>query len=83
MRKKLHQGNDTGASPQNTAEGGGSRSHAASGESLALMRQALKRHLKHLQELELEDRDRRGYLAKPQSEDEYRIWEGIASWPQA
>jgi metal-responsive CopG/Arc/MetJ family transcriptional regulator len=48
----------------------------------ALIRQALERHLRHLKELELEDRDRRGYLAKPQREDEYRIWEDAASWPR-
>jgi len=48
----------------------------------ALIRQALQRHLKHLQELELEDRDRRGYLAQPQQEEEYRVWEDAASWPR-
>ena len=48
----------------------------------ALIRQALQRHLKHLHELELEDRDRRGYLARPQREEEFRIWEDAASWPR-
>jgi metal-responsive CopG/Arc/MetJ family transcriptional regulator len=48
----------------------------------ALIRQALDRHLKYLHELELEDRDRRGYLAHPQREEESRIWEDVASWPQ-
>ena len=48
----------------------------------ALIRQALDRHLKYLRELELEDRDRRGYLAHPQREEEYRIWEDAASWPR-
>ncbi len=48
----------------------------------ALIRQALERHLKHLHELELEERDRRGYLARPQQEDEFRIWEEGASWPR-
>ena len=47
----------------------------------ALIRQALARHLKHLHELELEERDRRGYLAQPQREEEYRIWEDAAAWP--
>ena len=47
----------------------------------ALIRQALERHLRHLKELELEERDRRGYLAQPQREEEYRIWEDAASWP--
>jgi hypothetical protein len=47
-----------------------------------LIRQALDRHLKYLHELELEDRDRRGYLAHPQREKEFRIWEDAASWPR-
>lgn len=48
----------------------------------ALIRDALERHLKHLRELQLEAQDRRGYLAKPQREKEYRIWEDVASWPR-
>ena len=48
----------------------------------ALIRQALDRHLKYLHELELEDRDRRGYLAHPQRKEEFRIWENAASWPR-
>jgi len=48
----------------------------------ALIRQALERHLRHLHDLELEERDRRGYLAKPQREEEFRIWEEAASWPR-
>ena len=31
----------------------------------ALIRQALQRHLQHLRELELEERERRGYQAQP------------------
>ena len=48
----------------------------------ALIRQALQQHLKRLRELELEERDRRGYLAQPQREEEYRIWEDAAAWPE-
>jgi len=48
----------------------------------ALIRQALERHLKHLHELELEARDRRGYRAQPQNEEEVRVWEDAASWPR-
>ena len=48
----------------------------------ALIRQALDRHLKYLHELELEDRDRQGYLAHPQREEEFRKWEDAASWPR-
>ena len=47
----------------------------------ALIREALQRHLKHLHELQLEEQDRRGHLAKPQHEREYRVWEETASWP--
>ncbi len=48
----------------------------------ALIREALQRHLKHLSELELERRDRREYLAQPQREEEFRVWEDAASWPR-
>jgi metal-responsive CopG/Arc/MetJ family transcriptional regulator len=48
----------------------------------ALIRQALQRHLKFLHERELEERDRQGYLAQPQRDEEFRIWEDAASWPQ-
>ena len=48
----------------------------------ALIREALQRHLKYLRDLELEERDRRGYLAQPQREEEFRVWEDIASWPR-
>ena len=48
----------------------------------ALIREALQRHLKRMRELELEERDRRGYLAQPQQEEEYRIWEDAAAWPE-
>jgi metal-responsive CopG/Arc/MetJ family transcriptional regulator len=41
----------------------------------ALIRQALEEHLKKLKRLELEERDRRGYLAQPQKPDEYLGWE--------
>jgi len=48
----------------------------------ALIRQALEGHLKRLREMELEEQDRRGYLAQSQREEECRIWEGAAAWPQ-
>jgi metal-responsive CopG/Arc/MetJ family transcriptional regulator len=48
----------------------------------ALIRQALQEHLKRLHVLELEQRDRRGYTAQPQREEEYRAWEEVAVWPQ-
>jgi metal-responsive CopG/Arc/MetJ family transcriptional regulator len=48
----------------------------------ALIRHALRQHLQRLREMELEAQDRRGYLAQPQREDEFRIWEEAASWPE-
>jgi metal-responsive CopG/Arc/MetJ family transcriptional regulator len=48
----------------------------------ALIRQALRQHLKRLRELELEERDRRGYLTQPQQEEEFRVWEDAAAWPE-
>lgn len=49
----------------------------------ALIRDALRRYLKLLRELELEEQDRRGYLAQPQRDEEFRVWEGAAAWPEA
>lgn len=48
----------------------------------ALIRQALEEHLKRLHMRDLEERDRRGYQAKPQRKEEYMPWEGAAAWPE-
>jgi metal-responsive CopG/Arc/MetJ family transcriptional regulator len=48
----------------------------------ALIRNALKEHLRKLAQLEMEERDRRAYLAHPQRVEEYRPWEEIAAWPE-
>ncbi|MBK5291042.1 MAG: ribbon-helix-helix protein, CopG family [Acidobacteriia bacterium] len=48
----------------------------------ALIRHALRQHLKRLRELESEAQDRRGYLAQPQREEEFGIWEDTAAWPK-
>jgi len=48
----------------------------------ALVRQALQEHLKRLRELELEERDRRGYMAQPQRKDEVEGWEDVIAWPE-
>jgi metal-responsive CopG/Arc/MetJ family transcriptional regulator len=48
----------------------------------ALIRHALREHLKRLRVLELEKRDRRGYMANPQRSEEYRIWENVAAWSE-
>src|SRR4051794_32321141 len=47
-----------------------------------LIRQALRDHLKRLREQELEEQDRRGYTAQPQREEEFRVWEDAAVWPE-
>ena len=48
----------------------------------ALIRQALEQHLKRLQVLDLEARDRRGYETRPQRVEEYGPWEETAAWPE-
>ena len=48
----------------------------------ALIREALHEHLKRLQARELEELDRRGYLAQPQDAKEVRVWEDAAVWPR-
>ncbi len=48
----------------------------------ALIRQALEEHLKRLRIRDLEERDRRGYRAKPQRKEEYLPREDAAAWPE-
>jgi metal-responsive CopG/Arc/MetJ family transcriptional regulator len=48
----------------------------------ALIRQALQEHLRRLHGMDLEERDRRGYQARPQLIEEYRPWEEAAAWPE-
>jgi metal-responsive CopG/Arc/MetJ family transcriptional regulator len=48
----------------------------------ALIRAALQEHLKRLHTLDLEERHRQAYLAKPQQPDEYLPWEAEAVWPE-
>jgi metal-responsive CopG/Arc/MetJ family transcriptional regulator len=47
----------------------------------ALVREALREHLKRLEVLASEARDRQGYLAQPQAVDNVSAWEAEASWP--
>jgi len=47
-----------------------------------LIRQALREHLGRLRVKEMEERDRRGYEARPQRSDEYLPWEEVAAWPE-
>ena len=48
----------------------------------ALIRNALREHLRRLRVVELEERDRRGYQAQPQRIEEYLPWEEAAAWPE-
>ena len=48
----------------------------------ALIRDALREHLKRLRQLSLVEQDRRGYEAQPQQEEEYLIWAENAAWPE-
>jgi metal-responsive CopG/Arc/MetJ family transcriptional regulator len=47
----------------------------------ALIRAALRNHLAGLRTRELEERDRAGYRAVPNSEVEAARWEAEAAWP--
>lgn len=48
----------------------------------ALVREALREHLKRLEVRGLEDRDRRGYARAPVGGDEALLWEAEAAWPE-
>jgi metal-responsive CopG/Arc/MetJ family transcriptional regulator len=52
--------------------------HAKQNRS-ALVREALREHLRQLETRTHEDRDRKGYLRKPQ---EASAWEAEAAWPE-
>ena len=47
----------------------------------ALIRAALREHLKRLETKELEARDRNGYLQHPDDSTEIADWERVAAWP--
>ena len=48
----------------------------------ALIREALRAYLKSLQIREIEDRDRQGYQALPDSVAELGAWEHVEVWPE-
>jgi len=47
----------------------------------ALVRDALREHLRRLEVRAKEERDREGYLRQPQARDESHLWEAEAAWP--
>jgi metal-responsive CopG/Arc/MetJ family transcriptional regulator len=47
----------------------------------ALVRDALREHLRRLEIAAKEVRDRDGYTRHPQSKDEFLAWEQEAAWP--
>jgi metal-responsive CopG/Arc/MetJ family transcriptional regulator len=47
----------------------------------ALVRDALREHLRRLEVRALEDRDREGYSRHPATLDESLVWEAEAAWP--
>lgn len=47
----------------------------------AFVRQALREHLRRLEMLALEERDREGYSKQGVTAVESRLWEAEASWP--
>lgn len=47
-----------------------------------LVREALREHLLRLETQVREERDRKGYAAKPQALGESAVWEREAAWPE-
>ncbi len=48
----------------------------------ALVRDALRQHLRRLEIRANEDRDRAGYIKRPQDQSDARLWETVAEWPE-
>ena len=48
----------------------------------ALVRDALREHLRRLELRAREERDRQGYMRQPQADAEARGWESEATWPE-
>src|SRR5215468_4015902 len=47
----------------------------------ALVRDALREHLRRLEVRAREEHDRRGYSRRPQATNESLVWEAEAAWP--
>lgn len=48
----------------------------------SLIRTALQLHLKRLETMGKEARDREGYRRRPQGSDDLAVWEEVAAWPE-
>lgn len=48
----------------------------------ALVRHALREHLRRLKVKELEERERRAYQKQPQDVEEVERWARVAVWPE-
>ena len=48
----------------------------------AMVREALREYLRRLDRQEKEEREREAYRKWPQSEEEIRLWERKAVWPE-
>jgi metal-responsive CopG/Arc/MetJ family transcriptional regulator len=48
----------------------------------ALFRRALREHLRRLEALEREERDRQGYMRYPEAAEEMGTWDKVADWPE-
>ena len=48
----------------------------------ALIRDALREHLRRLEIRALEEREREGYMKYPQQPEETVVWEAEAVWPE-
>jgi metal-responsive CopG/Arc/MetJ family transcriptional regulator len=47
----------------------------------ALVRDAIREHLRKLEVHAMEERERQGYLGKPQNPADFQAWEKEAVWP--
>jgi metal-responsive CopG/Arc/MetJ family transcriptional regulator len=49
----------------------------------AFVREAAREHLRRLEVRTKEERDRLGYLSRPQTSDRSLLWENEAAWPRS
>ena len=59
----------------------GRAAHRTQRNRSALIRDALREHLRRLEIRALERRDREGYANGPRMRDEALVWEAEAAWP--